>query len=68
MATSINYGDVKGLDSKSIDSQVSEIRRELFDLKMQFAVSGAEKPHRIKVLKKNIAKLLTAKNQKQVLE
>jgi len=64
MATSIKYSDVKNLEAKQIDTQVSEMRREIFDLKMQFAVSGAEKPHRLKVLKKNIAKLLTAKNQK----
>lgn len=61
MAEVMKYADLKNLDAAAIDTKVSEIKREIFNLKMEKATSGLEKPHRLKVLKKNIAKLLTAK-------
>lgn len=65
MAEVIKFDDVKGLDAAAIDSKVAELRKEIFQLKMEKATSGIEKPHGLKVLKKNIAKLLTAKNAKK---
>jgi len=64
MAEVINFKDIKGLDAAAIDSKVSELRKQIFQLKMEKATSGLEKPHGLRVLKKNIAKLLTAKNVK----
>lgn len=64
MAEVMKFADLKNMDSAAIDTKVAEIRRELFNLKMEKATSGLEKPHRIKVLKKNIAKLITAKATK----
>ncbi|MCF8059098.1 MAG: 50S ribosomal protein L29 [Bacteriovoracaceae bacterium] len=61
MAEVMKYTDVKALDAGAIDAKVSEIKREIFNMKMEKATSGLEKPHRLKVLKKNIARLLTAK-------
>lgn len=62
MADVMKFEEVKGLDGATIDAKVSEAKRELFKLKMEKATSGLEKPHQIKVIKKNIAKLLTAKS------
>lgn len=64
MAEVIKYKDIKDLDAKTIDAKISDIRKELFNQNMQKTTSGIEKPHTLKVLKKNIAKLLTAKNAK----
>lgn len=61
MADIMKYAEVKDMDVASIDSKVSEMKREIFNMKMEKATSGLEKPHRLKVLKKNIAKLMTAK-------
>ena len=63
MADMMKFTEAKGLDSKAIDAKVSEMRREIFTLKMEKATSGLEKPHKLKVLKKNIARLMTAKGQ-----
>ena len=60
----LNYNDVKDWSLAEIDNKVLESRKSLFDLKMQKSTSGLEKPHLIKILKKNIAKLMTAKNSK----
>jgi large subunit ribosomal protein L29 len=64
MAEVINFKDIKDLDAAAIDAKVSDAKRQIFQLKMEKATSGLEKPHTLKVLKKNIAKLLTAKTGK----
>lgn len=56
--------DIKNMDEKVIVAKVSEFRRDLFNMRMQRAAAGVEKPHVIKLAKKNIARLLTAKNSK----
>ena len=65
MAEVMKYAEVKDLDAAAIDTKVSEMRREIFNMKMEKATSGLEKPHNLKVLKKNIARLLTAKAAKK---
>jgi large subunit ribosomal protein L29 len=56
--------DIKKLDVKMIDAKVGELRKELFEMRMQKASAGIEKPHRKKEIKRDIARLLTAKNVK----
>ncbi|MDC1174368.1 50S ribosomal protein L29 [Bacteriovoracaceae bacterium] len=64
MVDVLKYSDVKGLDKAAIDAKIADSRKQLFDIRIQKTTSGVEKPHVIKDIKKNIAKLLTAKNQK----
>jgi large subunit ribosomal protein L29 len=56
--------DIKKLDVKMIDAKVGELRKELFEMRMQKASAGIDKPHRKKEIKRDIARLLTAKNAK----
>ncbi len=58
------FSELKTLSVKEIDKKVLELKKELFGLKMQGAVTGYEKPHRLMDLKKDIARLLTAKSAK----
>lgn len=60
----LKMNEVKGWDVKVIDQKVIECQKELTAINMQKVTSGVEKPHRIKVLKRDIARLLTAKNAK----
>lgn len=60
----LKYEEIKGWDLKQIDGKLSEIRADLFNIRMQKAASGVEKPHLLKVGKKNIARLLTVKKTK----
>ena len=57
----LKFEEVKSWDAKQINVKVEEIKNELFNMRMQKAASGVEKPHLLKIGKKNIAKLLTAK-------
>ncbi len=61
----LKFEEIKSWDSKAITAKVSELRVELFNLNMQKAATGAiEKPHTVKVIKRNIARLMTAKGSK----
>jgi large subunit ribosomal protein L29 len=63
----LKFEDLKTWEDKAIQAKVSEIRGEMFNLRMQKAATGAvEKPHTLKIMKKNIARLLSAKNSKKV--
>lgn len=60
----LKMNEVASWENKAIDKKVEELRVELFNMNMQKSTSGIEKPHLIKEIKKDIARLLTAKNAK----
>lgn len=60
----LEWKEIKDWDAKTIDTKVGEVRRQLFEMRMQKTAAGYDKPHHFKVGKINIARLLTAKNQK----
>jgi large subunit ribosomal protein L29 len=62
MTDVLKYSDVKSWDKKAINEKASELRKKFFELKMQRGTSGVEKPHELRIIKKNIARLETAKS------
>lgn len=60
----IKYDDVKNLSSKEILLKINQMRKETLMIKLQSSVSGNEKPHRLQLIKKDIARLLTFASQK----
>lgn len=60
----LKMSEIRDWDTKTINAKVAELRRELFNTRMQKAAAGLEKPHLIKNMKKNIARLLTVKSAK----
>ena len=64
MSEVLKYEDIKEWDASTIDAKVSELRKELFTLNMKRTTVGLDTPHVLKNIKKNIARLLTAKNVK----
>jgi ribosomal protein L29 len=59
----ITLDDVKKLNAKDVSKKLFELKKEILSLKIQSSVSGAEKPHRKQLLKKDIARLLTFSKQ-----
>lgn len=51
--------DIKGLADSDLVEKVKEARAELFNLRFQLATGQLDNPGMIKVVKKNIARLLT---------
>ncbi len=57
--------EVNKMDASAIKGQVSELRKRLFELKLQKATTSVEKSHELKSVRKDIARLLTALNSKE---
>jgi len=65
----LKKNDLKQITKKQIEDKVTELRKELMKFNAQRVVGAAiENPGRIKELRRSIAKLLTAKNQKLTME
>jgi large subunit ribosomal protein L29 len=60
----LKISEITKLNKKEIEAKVSDLKLELFNMKMQRVSSGLEKPHRVKEIRKDIARLLTVKNTK----
>ena len=65
MAKALVYSEIQSWEEREIESQIKKSRQELFNLKMEKMSSGLKNSQDISVLKKNIARLLTAKNWKK---
>ncbi len=60
----LNNDEIKNMDEQAIERKLSELRLDLFKMKMQKTTSGIEKPHLLKDARKNIARLLTVKTSR----
>jgi len=59
--------DIESMDKVAISAKVSELRKDIFNKKLEKYTTGLEKPHLIKQSKKDIARLLTVLNKKNKL-
>ena len=50
-------------NKKELAKKVLDLKKDLLTFKIQSSVSGAEKPHRKALIKKDIARLLTFSKQ-----
>ena len=60
----LKMSEINKMDTASINAKVNELRKELFDLKLQKSTTNVEKPHLLKTIKKDIARLHTSANNK----
>ena len=56
--------EISKLDGDAINQKVVELRRELFNLRLQKNTTSVEKSHLLTTLKRDIARLLTVLNSK----
>ena len=59
----ITLDEVKKLNKKEVTKKIMELKKELLTFKIQSSVSGAEKPHRKQLIKKDIARIMTFSKQ-----
>ena len=64
----IKHEEVKGLSSKEILVRINQLKKETLMIRLQSSVSGNEKPHKLQLIKKDIARLLTFAAQIKVKE
>jgi large subunit ribosomal protein L29 len=53
------------LDGEGLAKQLTESREELFKLRFQHATAQLEKTHRLRQVRKDIARLITLQNEKK---
>ncbi|MFL5784761.1 MAG: 50S ribosomal protein L29 [Bacteriovoracaceae bacterium] len=58
----LKTADISKLSAKELNGKVASLKSELFNNKFTKFTTGTEKPHVVKQLKKDIARLLTFKN------
>jgi large subunit ribosomal protein L29 len=57
--------DIKALGSDELIAKEREFKKELFELNAQRQLGKIEKPASVRVIKKNIARILTVLNEKK---
>ena len=58
--------DLVFLTESELDTKLTELKAELFNLRFQLAVNQLDNPTRIKAVKKDIARIKTIQRQRQI--
>ena len=58
--------DLVFLTESELDTKLTELKQELFNLRFQLAVNQLDNPTRIKAVKKDIARIKTIQRQRQI--
>ena len=61
----LKMNEIMKLDASAISQKIGELRKELFDIKLQKNTTSIEKSHLLTTLKRDVARLLTALNTKE---
>ena len=56
--------DLKVMSDDQLQQQLAELKREQFNLRFQAATNQLEKPSRVTVVRKTIARIKTLQNQR----
>lgn len=58
--------EIREMSSEKLEQELSELKSELFKLKFSLAVNGLENPMKMKVVKKDIAKIKTILKEREL--
>ena len=58
--------EIRKMSNEEIEKKISELKDELFDLRMQKATASLEKPHKISANKKDIARMKTILREREI--
>ncbi len=57
--------ELRELNDEELDQRLADTRQELFNLRFQSATGALENPARLKLTKREIARILTIRNERQ---
>jgi len=60
--------EIRKLTTENLNKKLEEIKTELFNLKFASATGNLEKPHRIKELRHDVAKIKTVIRERELNE
>ncbi len=58
--------EIKYLSETELNTKLSELKQELFNLRFQLAANQLDNPTRIKAVKKDIARIKTIQRQREL--
>lgn len=61
----MKFSELKDLTPSELSAKGAELRRELFNLRLQKATAQLEKPARLRTLRRDIARIETALTQRR---
>lgn len=64
----MKMADIRKLTTEELNKKLEEIKKELFNLKFAGATGNLEKPHRIKELRHDVAKIKTVIRERELSE
>ena len=62
----MKMADIRKLTTEELNKRVEETKKELFNLKFASATGNLEKPHRIKELRHEVAKIKTVIREREL--
>jgi len=65
MKNSESLKEFKKLNSDQINEKIAQLRKDLFDLRFKQATRQLNETHKYKIIKKQVAQLLTLSNKSQ---
>ncbi len=64
----MKMADIRKLTTQELNKRLEENKKELFNLKFASATGNLEKPHRIKELRHEVAKIKTVIRERELSE
>ena len=58
--------ELREMSSENLEKELDELKQELFKLKFSLAVNGLDNPLKIKLVKRDIARIKTVLRQRQL--
>lgn len=62
----MKVNDIRNLSAAELNTRVSELKEELFNLRFQLATGQLENPMRIREVKKTIARIKTVQREEEI--
>ena len=62
----MKVNDIRNLSAADLNTKVSELKEELFNLRFQLATGQLENPMRIREVKKTIARIKTVQREEEI--
>lgn len=62
----MKYSEIQAMTDEELAKQLEDGRKELFNLRFQMATSQLDNTARVKVVKKDIARVLTEQRARQI--
>ena len=62
----MKVNDIRNLSAAELNTRVSELKEELFNLRFQLATGQLENPMRIREVKKTIARIKTIQREEEI--